>query len=62
MDWDRIKCPSHSPHPERSCLSQGREISQPGMTVPMVAMNEVYLINLKVAFVSISAENDEVSI
>lgn len=32
------------------------------MTEPMVAMNEVYLINLKVAFVSISAENDEVSI
>lgn len=28
----------------------------------MVAMNEVYLINLKVAFVSISAENDEISI
>lgn len=32
------------------------------MTVPMVAMNEVYLINFKVAIVSISAENDEVSI
>lgn len=28
----------------------------------MVAMNEVYLINFKVAIVSISPENDEVSI